>query len=684
MKKSILLLVAAICFTISKTNAQKPADKIAYKLLDDFETGELFGWEPYPYAEDIGSNRLYFTHSSPTYKNSRYALADLVRANDAVELYHGFTKRINMWTIPETHIRVALYFQSDRNPAILELSLGTFDGRQYLDTIYNPEANRWVELDLPIAAFRLKGQPLASNEHIQVVTLKASYPMVYWLNTYTMLMDDFTINGERERHFIGMNPASTDLNMFNISILDKHFFYGDNITITAAPEGNIDLQQVRGTLIDGKGQVVKDNIPFLWQDSGWTNKAIYQPKEGDATGQWEIRLTGQTKRGTEMSWGFRFLMPGKHITGYPRLFFSAAELRDKLVNEKSEVAKRILSRALANTDFMHVDIDSIKEGEDRTAENLVGGPYAKYSAGQDAAGAWLNPMKALQNVIQEGSFRYAFIKDTAAGAQAKKALLKLCSFSKWNNHWMLERKFWTYYPVGYVLTPVAYGYDMLHDLLTEKEKKLVRNAIIEKGLKLFNRDMVEMNRMPSNITNHIAVLVSGCLLAATAIYGEEPDNPCMEPWLSGIITKAKTFIDRAYYEDGSYPEPKTGYMNMATRAIVELLAVLERNFGVDYSTTTNAGNFYKYPLQATHSNGTMQDFGDGNSSYTAFTEIHSEWFVHRTGNPFLYNFIKPYWEAGNGGYFGWLWYRDDIKPVSRKTLPTSKIFRTQNMMIRSR
>jgi hypothetical protein len=94
----------------------------------------------------------------------------------------------------------------------------------------------------------------------------------------------------------------------------------------------------------------------------------------------------------------------------------------------------------------------------------------------DAAGAWLKPMKTLQDVIQEGSFRYAFTRDTAAGMQAKKALLKLCSFSKWNNNWMLERKFWTYYPVGYVLTQVAYGYDMLHDLLTDRERKFVREG----------------------------------------------------------------------------------------------------------------------------------------------------------------------------------------------------------------
>ncbi len=157
----------------------------------------------------------------------------------------------------------------------------------------------------------------------------------------------------------------------------------------------------------------------------------------------------------------------------------------------------------------------------------------------------------------------------------------------------------------------------------------------------------------------------------------------MEPYLSGIIAKAKTFIDRAYYEDGSYAEPKSGYMNMASRAIVELLATLERNFGVDYSTATNVQNFYKYPLQATHSNGTIQDFGDGNTSYKAFTEIHSEWFVHRTANPYLYNYIKPYWETGNGGYMGYLWYRDDIKPLNRSVLPTSKVFNAQGMVMRS-
>jgi len=681
MKKIVFATI--ICLTVHYASAQKPLDRIQYTLSDDFETGELFGWETYPYAQDIAFDALYFARQSPTYHNSKYALARPVKASDATELYQGFTKRLNLYTTTTTRVKAAVYFQSDRNPQTLELSLGTFDGHRYLHTIQNPTANQWVELDIPAKDFQMNGQSLGSGEHIQVITIKASYLMVYYLYTYTILMDNFSINGERQQHFVGVKPASTDFNMFDISILNKHFFYGDVLSLTTRPEEKTQLQQVKGKLIDSHGMVVKDNISFSKRGEEWTNESIHSFTEQDVAGQWEILLTGQKEAGTEVRWGFKFLMPGKHVTDHPRLFFSKEELQKRLTNEKSPVAKGILDNALKDTGFMKVDIEAINEGEDMTVNNLIGGPYSKTAVGFNAIGMWLNPMDALGNVIKEGSFRYAFTHDAAAGEKAKKALLKLCSFSKWNNNWMLDRKFWTYYPVGYTIKSVAYGYDMLYDLLSIEDRAFVREAIINKGLKLFYRDMVEMNRMPSNMTNHIAVIVAGYGLAATAIYGDDPDNPYLEPYLSGIITKAKTFIDRTYYKDGSYGEPKSSYMDMATRDIVELLATLERNFGVDYSTTTNVENFYKYPLQATYSSDLIQNYGDGQRHYSGFTQGHAEWFVKRTGNPFLYSYVKPFWEAGKGGYLGYLWFRDDIILASRETLPESKVFGAQGMVMRS-
>src|SRR5665647_939752 len=410
-KRAILFLLAVL--HLGAAIAQKPIDKIPYTLFDDFETGELYSWEPYPYAEDIGFDALYFARQSPTYHNSKYALARPVKASDATELYQGFTKRLNLYTTAATRVKLAVYFQSDRSPQTLELSLGTFDGRRYLNTIRDPEANQWVELDIPVTDFQMNGQSLGSGEHIQVITIKASYPMVYYLYTYTILMDNFSINGERQQHFVGVKPSSTDFNMFDISILNKHFFYGDELSLTTRPEEKTQLQQVKGKLMDSHGRVVKDNISFSKKGEEWVNESIHRFTERDVAGQWEILLTGQTEAGTEVQWGFKFLMPGKHITGHPRLFFSKEELQKRLANEKSPIAKGILDNALKDTGFMKVDIDAIKESEDMTGDNLVGGPYSKTAVGFNAIGMWLNPMERLGSVIRDGSFRYAFTGDAA-------------------------------------------------------------------------------------------------------------------------------------------------------------------------------------------------------------------------------------------------------------------------------
>ena len=199
MRKQLLLAVLAWHFSLVWAEAQPASSRVEYQMLNDFETGELFGWEPFPYAQDIGFDALYFTRRSPTYKNSRYALARPLKAHDTNELYQGFTKRLDFYTTNSTRIKAAVYFQSDRNPASLEVSLGTFDGRRFFHRIDAPVANQWLELDIPLDAFTAQNVSLKPGEHIQVITLKGTYPVVNYLFTYTILMDDFQINGQRDR-----------------------------------------------------------------------------------------------------------------------------------------------------------------------------------------------------------------------------------------------------------------------------------------------------------------------------------------------------------------------------------------------------------------------------------------------------------------------------------------------------
>jgi hypothetical protein len=689
MKKIGFILIAAMFLGVTYSSAQKPVDKIAYKLVDDFETGEKFAWQPYPYEQDVGTTRHFYTRTSPTHNDSKWALWSLFRANDGVEAENGFVKELNFWTVPQTRVKVAVFFQSDRNPDHMELSLGTFDGRRYMHPVSNPKANRWLELDIPISEFRLNGKSLGAGEHIQVVTLGGGYKVTYYLHQYNIMMDDFMINGERQRRFVGKNPVSIDFEMFDVSILNKHYFYGDNITLSVSPEGNVPLTQVRGTLIDSKGKVVKDNIVFAKKGTEWVNDAIHQVSNGDALGQWEIRLTGATSHGTEVNWGFKFLVPGKRVNGHPRIQFTTEELKNRLANENSPVAKRILDKALEDKDFMKINIDSVHQFDDIPREGMASSTYGKYSSMQGrGSDSWRGSVLTPAEVAYEGSMRYAFTGDLAAAEQAKKALLKLCSYTQWTNNWMLDNHNYHWYPNGEFIRYVGYGYDILYNLMTDAERKLVRNAITEMGLKMNYRDMVELNRMPANVTNHIAVITGGMGIAAAAIYGDDPSNPYLEPYMSGLITRARTFIGRTYYEDGSYGEPNTGYMNFATQALAEFMGPLERTVGVDLATTTKIQNFQKFQLQASYSNGKMQDFGDAGGpdgvNSTLGRNLHSQFFVYRTGDPLVYPYVKLYWEAGNGGYLGYLWFRDDITPVSRETvLPLSKIFSADGMIMRS-
>ena len=137
-----------------------PPERVPAVINDDFETGEMFAWEAYPYAQDIGYEPFTVTQKEPAHNGSKYSLAKIHRSNDIVEVYEGFTKEIDLWTVQDTHMRMALFLIADRTAEYIEFSIGLADGRRYLYYERSPEANRWLEFDIPLNSFTLEGQPL--------------------------------------------------------------------------------------------------------------------------------------------------------------------------------------------------------------------------------------------------------------------------------------------------------------------------------------------------------------------------------------------------------------------------------------------------------------------------------------------------------------------------------------------
>ncbi|MBN1294944.1 MAG: heparinase II/III family protein, partial [Candidatus Latescibacteria bacterium] len=681
-RMAVCLISIFIIFGIFKNESFAVSlQRVPYVIHDDFETGEMYAWEAYPYAQDIGYEPFTVTQKEPTHNGSKYSLAKIQRPNDVVELYEGFTKEIDLWTVNDTHMKLALFLIADRKPEYVECSLCLFDGRRYFFYEKSPDVNRWLELDIPLSRFTMDGMSLSGGEHIQAITIMAFYPVVSHIPSYTICLDDFLLNGERQRRFITENPTSTTFEMFGYSILNRHYYFNDSVDISVNPEkipNEKPLDSVTCDVIDPSGKKIVDRKKLRENDGVWSVINAYTFKEKDARGQWCINFTGKDASGNMTEWGFRFLMPGTRLTKstHPRALFTREELTKKMASQSQREAEMIDDFIRNPEYFRNLDPSNINEFENLSSDALTGHQFSIIRFGD----GWSNPMRSLAGIAESGALRYVFTGDEQAGKIACEALLKLCAFKQWNHPWQEARGNHTYYPVGYTIGQVGISYDLLYPLLSEENKKAVRNALMEKGFEMFYRDMVEMNRMPSSVSNHIAVIVANLAIAGTAIYGDDPVNPHLEPYFSGVLAKMKRFIDRTYYPDGGYGEP-IGYEDMATRDLVEALYVLERNFGIDYTTTTNIKKLYLYPLHGAYSDGTMPDYGDvhiggrWNWSSTPFL-----WLTCRMKNPWTAHFSEPVLQRGRGGLFEYLWYTTGLETKNREELIPSHHFPVKGTM----
>ena len=687
MKKTLVIQVLAICFLCQFGLAQDKVKRVPYTIYDNFDTGEMFTWEPYPYQQDTGYDPLFGTKKEPAFGGNGSSLSRLTKPNDANDLTQGFTKRIDMYSLPNTRLKFAYYFMSDRKPETLDVSVGSFDGRLFTHTIKSPKANTWVEVDLPLESFIHQEKPLNVGTHLQVVVLKAFYPVVNHLPSYSFLIDEFKLNGERSRQFIAQSPKSTWFEQFGHAILNRHYSNGQTLSLSIKPEDGESLNEVSAELIGPDNKIVLKNIKFYddgrngdlkSSDGIWTNNNIYTIKPSDLRGQWKIRA--KSGIGTsQFDWDLGFIVPASDLASgvHPRVFYSESKLAARMAGPESETAKRLLNNLIQSYKPSNLNIDQLPEQNMIAPESVTGGPYASASMG-----GWYNTQNALARVITNEAWQYALTKNKDAAERAKASLLKLSVLSSWNHPWMESNGNHTYYPGAPAAIAAGIGYDILYQILNVEERNIVRKGIMEKSIKPFYRDMVELNRMPTSNSNHIGVILSGVGIAAMAIANDDPDLPGLEPYLSGILAKTKQFIDRTMLPEGSYNEPYT-YQEMGYRELVEFLYSLERNFGVDYTSTTNLKEFYQYPIYVTQAkDGAYQDLGDVSHTYN-FTQQPMQWLVYKMKDPFMYKYVKPAWESGKarGGIIPYLWYTEGIKPIGRETLPLSKHFEGKGHMV---
>jgi len=161
--------------------------------------------------------------------------------------------------------------------------------------------------------------------------------------------------------------------------------------------------------------------------------------------------------------------------------------------------------------------------------------------------------------------------------RALRELRAAAQFPDWNPSHFLDTAEMTH--------AFAIGYDWLYPALSEEERRWIRQAIIEKGIRQALPFYEQQRSWVVNRFNWNQVCNGGIGLGALAIADEEPEL-CRR-----VLNWALESLPRAlasYAPDGGWPEGP-GYWHYATRYTVYFLAGLETALGTDFSLSARPG-----------------------------------------------------------------------------------------------
>ncbi len=178
--------------------------------------------------------------------------------------------------------------------------------------------------------------------------------------------------------------------------------------------------------------------------------------------------------------------------------------------------------------------------------------------------------------------------DAAFADRAVRELLNVCGFKDWHPSHFLDTAEMTH--------AAAIGYDWFYDKLSPEQRRVVVDAIVQKGLLPAKKVYDGGGWWARSVHNWNQVCNGGIAIGALAVADEQPELAAF------ILNAARASIPRAmrsYEPDGGWAEGP-GYWHYATRYNVYYLAALQTALGTDLGLIeampgfTKAGDFRLY------------------------------------------------------------------------------------------
>lgn len=268
------------------------------------------------------------------------------------------------------------------------------------------------------------------------------------------------------------------------------------------------------------------------------------------------------------------------------------------------------------------------------------------------------------NRVSTLAFLYQITKEKRFADRAWKELYAASQFPNWNPKHFLD--------VGEMTYAFALGYDWLYDYWNSDQKRIIKSAIIEKGL---SRALMAYEGLAVNGEswwtdvphNWNQVCNGGIGVGALAIADEEP--ALATAILKNVLQKLPLAM-KHFAPDGAWNEGP-GYWSYATMYNVAIIAALQsalnNDFGLsDIEGFSKTGLFPIYNNSPIHKSFNYADGGDG-----PIKSAQLFWFAQQFDQPAVAQYVYNYKPTDP---FALLWY--DSKLISSdKSLPLDAYFR---------
>lgn len=340
---------------------------------------------------------------------------------------------------------------------------------------------------------------------------------------------------------------------------------------------------------------------------------------------------------------------------HPRLFATATEF-DRLAREKNSDAY-------------------LKEAFDKVYKN--GEDIIKEPASTFVIPDGLRLLATSRRVVDRVStlaFLYRTTKEKKFADRAWLELLSASQFPNWNPKHFLD--------VGEMTYAFAIGYDWLFDYLSSDQKRIIKSAIIEKGLSralmAYEGLAIKGESWWTDVPHNWNQVCNGGIgVGALAIADEEP---ALASRIIKHVVQKLPLAMKHFAPDGAWNEGP-GYWSYATMYNVAIIAALQSALSTDFGLSQIEG-FSKTGLFPVYNNSPINksfNYADGGDGRIAAPQLY--WFAKQFDQPAVAQYLFQFKPANP---FAILWY--DPKLVNTgKQLPADIYFRESEVVtLRSR